>query len=69
VVSKGRGKAFGVYCLSKNCYGLGDSTMKGEVCPGRVFWGGFRNSWFRGMGNNWFRGIWDRGKSLKIKMG
>jgi len=43
--------------------------MKGEVCPGRVFWGGFGNSWFRGMGNSWFRGIWDKGNNLKIKMG
>ncbi|QCD82370.1 hypothetical protein DEO72_LG2g2706 [Vigna unguiculata] len=28
MVSRGRGKGFGVYGLSNNCYGLGDSTMK-----------------------------------------
>ncbi|QCE02871.1 hypothetical protein DEO72_LG8g886 [Vigna unguiculata] len=38
MVSRMRGKGFGVYGLSKNCYELGDSTMKREVCPGRVFW-------------------------------
>jgi len=37
VVSRGRGKGFWVYGLLKNCYGLGDSTMKGEVLSGRVF--------------------------------
>ena len=52
VVSRGRGKGFWVYGLSNNCYGLGDLTMKGEVCPRRVYWAGFGNSGFKGMGNS-----------------
>jgi len=36
------------YGFSKNWYGLGVSTLKGEVCAGRVFWGGLGKSWFKG---------------------